>query len=153
MNENYGNICYSTSMIPIWEPRPRERSMQKKRQDQMGAPGIFKCQFRLDNIKHPLLQTTQSWVLVMFNTLVKTSAMTMKASPVPCAASSSSASKEQFFSPMCAWFLMMAFSWFQICVKLFVKSMNMVRKGKKAVKWFFLPNFNSTEFLKVKIRE
>ena len=35
------DICYSTSMIPIWEPRPRERSMQKNRQDQMGAPGIF----------------------------------------------------------------------------------------------------------------
>ena len=29
-----------TSMMPIWEPRPRERSMQKKRQDQIGAPGI-----------------------------------------------------------------------------------------------------------------
>ena len=30
-----------TSMMPIWDPRPRERSMQKKRQDQMGAPGIW----------------------------------------------------------------------------------------------------------------
>lgn len=28
-------------MMPIWEPRPREKSMRKKRQDQMGAPGIL----------------------------------------------------------------------------------------------------------------
>ena len=56
------------SRIPIWEPRPRESSIMKKRADQKGAPGI----------------------------LVNTSAITMKANPVPWAESSSSFTSEQF---------------------------------------------------------
>ena len=56
------------SMMPICEPRPRESSIRKKRADQKGAPGI----------------------------LVNTSAITMKANPVPWAESSSSFTSEQF---------------------------------------------------------
>ena len=55
-------------MIPIWDPRPRESSIRKKSADQKGAPGI----------------------------LVNTSAITMKANPVPWAESSSSFTSEQF---------------------------------------------------------
>ena len=71
------NVERTPSMMPIWEPRPRESSIKKNRQDQMGAPGI----------------------------LVKTSAITMKARPVPWAAWSSSASREQFLRAVCSWFL------------------------------------------------
>ena len=49
------SVDITPSMIPICEPRPRESSIIKKRADQKGAPGIF----------------------------VKTSAITMKAKPVP----------------------------------------------------------------------
>jgi len=46
------------SRIPIWDPRPSDNNMEKKSKLQNGAPGNF----------------------------VKTSAITMKARPVPCAA-------------------------------------------------------------------
>ena len=48
-------VDITPSRIPICDPRPRERSIKKKREDQKGAPGIF----------------------------VKTSAITIKANPVP----------------------------------------------------------------------
>ena len=48
-------VDMTPSMIPICDPNPRESSIMKKRADQKGAPGIF----------------------------VKTSAITMKANPVP----------------------------------------------------------------------
>ena len=49
------SVDMTPSMIPICDPSPRESSIMKKRADQKGAPGI----------------------------LVKTSAITMKANPVP----------------------------------------------------------------------
>ena len=59
------SVEMNPSRIPIWDPKPSERSMAKKRTDQKGDPG----------------------------SLVKTSAITMKASPVPSAAWSSSLKK------------------------------------------------------------
>ena len=56
------------SRIPIWDPRPKDSNIMKNRADQNGAPGI----------------------------LVNTSAITMKAKPVPWAESSSSLTREQF---------------------------------------------------------
>jgi hypothetical protein len=51
-------VPMTPSKIPICDPSPRDSSMEKKSKLQKGAPG----------------------------SLVNTSAMTMKASPVPCAA-------------------------------------------------------------------
>ena len=62
------SVLTTPSRIPIWEPRPRLSSIMKKSADQKGAPGI----------------------------LVNTSAITMKANPVPWAESSSSLTREQF---------------------------------------------------------
>ena len=59
----------TVSVVENWVPKPRESSIMKKRADQKGAPGI----------------------------LVNTSAITMKANPVPWAESSSSFTSEQFF--------------------------------------------------------
>ena len=48
-------VLMKPSRMPIWDPMPNDRSIEKKRRLQKGAPGSF----------------------------VKTSAITMKAKPVP----------------------------------------------------------------------
>ena len=63
-------VLMNPSSIPIWDPIPSDKSIEKKRRLQKGAPGNF----------------------------VKTSAMTMNASPVPWAAWSNSPVRLQFFS-------------------------------------------------------
>ena len=73
-------VAIIPSKIPICDPRPKERSMVKNKILQNGAPG----------------------------SLVKTSAITIKANPVPSAASFKYSTRLQFFkvlSPVNTWFI------------------------------------------------